>query len=215
MPSEIDLTTVATAAEVLRTSASDAQLARMISAASALVANMVGYRLHRRTVTDRPETRGTPYVWLSTGAVETLDALTLDGRTMDASEYLLDDARDGRILRLGGVWPFRGTATSGVWPVRLVPVAGALVVEATAGYVTPGQHAMDPLEHPEVTLPPELEQAALEVLSCLWASKGRDPSVRSIALGGGSYSWDTTGGAATALVSQLISAHRRASSFVA
>ena len=81
--------------------------------------------------------------------------------------------------------------------------------------MTPGQHALDAVTHPEVTLPPELEQAALEVLSCLWSARGRDPSVRSISLGGGSYSWDTTGGAATTLVSQLISAHRRASSFVA
>ena len=189
-------------------SASDAQLARLVTAASAMVARAVGYPLHRNDATERPVGGGV-YLWLDAGAVQTLRAVREDGVALDASDYVLDDGRNGRLLRVGGVWPVRTVATAGVYPVCLISVPGRVEVDVTAGYVTPGQHALSAVEFPAVTLPPELEQATLEVLTGLWRAKGRDPNVTSIALGGASYGFSGAASAIPPLAMQMISAHRK------
>lgn len=210
MPNEIDLTTAATAAAVLggNVSASDAQLARLVTAASAMVARAVGYPLHQRDETERPLGGGV-YLWLDAGAVQSVSEVREDGAAIDASEYVLEDARNGRMLRVGCAWPVRTVSTAGVYPVRLMAVPGLVEVDVTAGYVTPGQNAMDAVAFPAVTLPPELEQAALEVLTGMWRAKGRDPNVTSIALGGASYGFGGAPSAIPPLAQQMISAHRK------
>lgn len=216
MPSEIDLTTTATAAAVLGASAnaSDPQLTRLVTAASSMVARAVGYALHQHTATERPVGGGV-YLWLDAGAVQTLREVREDGAVVDATGYVLDDARNGRLLRVGCAWPVRTVSTAGVYPVRLISVPGRVEVDLTAGYVTPGQHALDAVAFPAVTLPPELEQAALEVLTGMWRAKGRDPNMTSLSLGDGSQSWSAAPTAIPPLALQMIAAHRKSSAFVA
>ena len=68
VPSAVDLTTAATAAEVLGVPA-DAGLARLITAASTAIATWLGYSVHRRElVTETLASSGGPFLFLRAGA---------------------------------------------------------------------------------------------------------------------------------------------------
>ncbi|WP_232293302.1 hypothetical protein [Stigmatella aurantiaca] len=64
----------------------------------------------------------------------------------------------------------------------------ALAVTYTGGYVTPGQVALDPLTGP-VTLPADVEEAAILEACALFRGRGRDADVSSESLGDWSVSY--------------------------
>lgn len=209
MPSAIDLTTVEIAASVLGVSASDPHLPRLVTAASAAVARYVGYELHQRLgVVETVAGQGGPFLFLRAGAVRSIASVAVNGQELDPSAYALDSASMGRIVGRQAGFPFTGSSTAGISPSPLSAYdTGAIVVTFDAGYVTPGQKALD--GSLAVDLPPELEQATLEVVTAWYRQRGHDARIGSISLGGGSVSYSELT-ALPATAKQLLAPYRKA-----
>jgi hypothetical protein len=195
MPNALDMTLAATAAARLGVSSSDASLPGLITAASSALAEYLGYPVYRRAgVQETVVGQGGRYLWLESGAIQSITSITVGGSAVVSSLYALDGragARAGRIVARGShSWPFTGEYTGGIssTPLRAYDT-GEIVVTFTAGWVTPGQVALGTYSTSD--MPPELEQAALEVVTAWYAGKGRDGRVTSISTGDASMSWAT------------------------
>ncbi|HYI01558.1 hypothetical protein, partial [Hyalangium sp.] len=175
MPNAMDMTTAATAAARLGVASSEASLPGIITAASSALAEFLGYPLYRRE--DVEETvvgRGGRYLWLESGAIQSLASIAVGGSAVDSGLYALDGrdgARKGRIVaRSTYSWPFTGEWTPGIssTPFRAHDT-GEILVTFTSGWVTPGQVALT--TYPTSDMPPELEQAVLEVVTAWYQRK--------------------------------------------
>lgn len=189
--SDIDLTTLAIAAGEVGATSTDAAVQRILSAASRVVANHLGYAVHRRTgVVETVAGHGTPLLFLRAGQLVSVQGIEVDGAALAASGYVIESALFGRIRRVGASWPFTGRSSGGVSdaPLRAAD-NGKIKVTCTAGWVTPGQNATAPGTYPTVDLPEDIQQAAIEVFVALWRRRGQDQGVASRALGGGSISY--------------------------
>lgn len=194
---EIDLTTPATAAAEVGAAANDAVVQRLISVASRMVANHLGYAVQRRTgVIETVAGHGTPLLFLRAGQIVSIQSVEIDGAAVAATGYAIDSALFGRIRRIDACWPFTGMTSGGVadGPMRALDT-GEIKVTLTAGWVTPGQNALLPATYPAVDLPEDIQQAAIEIFTALWRRRGQDQGVASRSLGGGSISYrsDSTG----------------------
>ncbi|MFL5344364.1 MAG: hypothetical protein ACJ8AT_06210 [Hyalangium sp.] len=195
MPTALDMTTVATAAARLSLTSSDASLPGLITAASSALAQYVGYPLERRGGAEETVVgQGGRYLWLQSGAIQSLSSIVIGGRMVEASAYALDGrdgARKGRIVARGThCWPFTGEWTSGISSTPYRPYdTGEIIVTFTAGWVTPGQVALGTYSTSD--MPPELEQAALEVVTAWRAGMGKDGRVTGMSTGDASMTWDT------------------------
>jgi len=193
LPNQLDMTTAATAAARLGVTSSEASLPGLITAASSAVAEYLGYPVYRRE--DVEETvvgRGGRYLWLESGAIQALTSIAVGGSVVDSSLYALDGrdgARKGRIVaRSTYRWPFTGEWTAGISSTPYqAHDTGAIVVTFTAGWVTPGQVALSTYSPSD--MPPELEQAALEVVTAWFQRKGQDAGVTSMSTGDASVGW--------------------------
>ncbi|MFY0577977.1 hypothetical protein ACN28S_29945 [Cystobacter fuscus] len=189
MPNAIDLTTIETVAPILGAQAADANLARMITAASATIAKYVKYPLHRRI--DEAEvvaSQGGKYLFLKAGAIRTINSIAIDDSEVPFGNYLLDNRQMGSIVHTKSTWPFTGTSTGGVAPGKGDCIAdGSIVVTFDAGYITPGQKTLD--SSLTVDLEPDIEQACIELVTSMWRKKGKDGDVASYSLGDGSVSY--------------------------
>lgn len=188
MPSELDLTTVATAASVLGVSAADVHLPRLITAASRAAARFLGYDVHARTgVVETVASNGGPHLFLRAGQVTALTEVLIDGAAADLSGIVIESALMGRLRRKDG-WPFTGSASGGVSSTPLHAWdTGELQVTFNAGWVTPGQKALDATK--VRTLPEDLEQGVLEIVTALYRRRGQDADVTSRSLGDGSITF--------------------------
>lgn len=189
MPDPRDLTTTATMESVLGIAPGDANLPRLITAASVMVASYVGYPLHRRTgVVEYVASNGGPHLFLQAGALVEIESIEIDDAAVDPASYRIEDP-SGTLVGVGGYqFPFTGLSTRGVAPEPYRAVAdGRILVTLTAGYVTPGQFALDDSE--PVTLPLDIEQAAISVATSLYRSKGTDSNIASYSLGNSSVSY--------------------------
>jgi len=174
-------------------SSADASLPGLITAASSALAEFLGYPMHRREgVEETVVGQGGRYLWLESGAIQSIASITVGGSAVDASLYALDGrdgARKGRIIARGWHnWPFTGEWTAGISPTPLRAYdTGEIIITFTSGWVTPGQVALG--TYPSSDMPPELEQAALEVVTAWRSGQGRDNRVTSMASGDASVSW--------------------------
>lgn len=188
---EIDLTTVATAAGEVGASAGDAVVQRLVSVASRMVANHLGYAVHRRAgLVETVPGHGVPLLFLRAGQLVSVQSIELDGAVIASSGYVIESALFGRIRRVGASWPFTGRSSGGVSdaPLRAAD-NGKVKVSFTAGWVTPGQNALLPVTYPNVDLPEDIQQAAIETFTALWRRRGQDQGIASRALGGGSIAY--------------------------
>lgn len=194
MADAIDLTTTAALAAELGLDPSDARLPALVTRASRLVALACRYELHRQVGRiEKPPGTGGPLLFLAAGQVTAITSISVSGATLAAAEYLLESVF-GRIRRLGAFWPWTGTSTLGVCPEPLQLLGdGSIVVTFDSGWVTPGQNALDPITYPAVTLPGELELAALQTAAALDARRGRDLDIVSQHLGDASISFASGG----------------------
>lgn len=185
MASEVDLTTAAAAAARLGISASDAALPGLITAASEALANHLGYQLQRRTGAEETCTGGGMRLFLRAGAIQSITSIACYGAERDADTYTLEDDVKGIILSYREQWPFTGRSGGGVSQAPTFREnTGDIVVTFTAGWVTPGQVALNGAL--TRTLPQSLEEACLVVVTAWYREAGKNPNVTSMTTGNAS-----------------------------
>lgn len=194
MASEVDLTTVATAAEALRVPSGTPDLARLITTASELLATWVGYPLHRRLGVVETCAGGAPRLFLRSGAVRSVASVMVFGEERPADTWVVEDAVKGVLLARGCTWPFTGRTGGGV---SQAPVfredTGDIAVTFDAGWVTPGQVVLAQAATPPTNLtrdlPMAFEQACLVTLTAMLQGAGQNPNVSALSLGSGSLTF--------------------------
>lgn len=185
MASEVDLTTAEAAAARLGISAGDAALPGLITAASELLANHLGYQLHRRTGIEEACRGGGMRLFLKAGAVQSIASITCYGQVRDVATYVLEDDVKGVVLAYSIPWPFTGRTGGGVAEAPTFREnTGNIVVSFTAGWVTPGQVALNGAL--TRTLPQSLEEACLVVVTAWYREAGKNPNVTSMTTGNAS-----------------------------
>ncbi|NPC72925.1 hypothetical protein HPP05_24570 [Corallococcus exiguus] len=183
MPAVEDLLTAAQLPATVRDAADPERLPLFITAASQTLAAHVGYPLHRRVgVEESVASAGGRYLWLRSGGVRQVARVTVHGMELPATAYALESAVMGRVVARGEAWPFTGVWSPGVSSTPLhVEDTGELVVTYDAGWVTPGQAALDATL--QVDLPADIQVAAQMVVGALVHGDGAEEAV-SESIGG-------------------------------
>ncbi|AEI66946.1 hypothetical protein [Corallococcus macrosporus] len=213
MPAPQDLLTAAMLHPAARAGVETARLGLFITAASEAVASFVGYPLHRRMgVVESVAGTGGPYLWLAGGAVRQVVRVVVRGVELDAESYALESALMGRLVARSSRWPFTGSWTTGVSPTPLeARDTGEVVVTYDAGWVTPGQAALD--DTLQVDLPAAIQLAAVEAVTAALSRDGKPGDVASENIGGTSMSYFAgEGGGRAAIPStarQMLAPYRR------
>ncbi|NVJ13131.1 hypothetical protein [Myxococcus sp. AM010] len=213
MPAPQDLLTAELLPLTARTAVEGPRLALFITATSEAVAAYVGYPLHRRLgVVESVAGTGGPYLWLAGGAVRQVVRVEVRGVEVDAASYALESALMGRLVARSSRWPYTGSWTTGVSTTPLEARAtGEVVVTYDAGWVTPGQAALD--SSLQVDLPAAIQLAAVEAVTTALSRDGKPGDVASENIGGTSMSYFASeGGGRTALprpAQQLLTPYRR------
>lgn len=145
---------------------SDATLAGVIRTQSAAVERYCRRRFALRTVTDRLriEHRPKSALPLSVLPVMTVTSVVQNGAPLMESGYELDEPRDGG-EGSGLLYRLSGSDRRICW------TCGTVVVIYEAGYLLPGVTGYD--------LPASIERACLDLCVRAWATRGRDPTLRS------------------------------------
>lgn len=191
MPSSTDLCLAATVASDLAVPA-DPSVERCVSSASRAIARRCGRAFDRATVTEYPASYGRPFLLLERPPLVAIVSVIEAGELLDPAGYTIagDLADGGLVYRLEGAWP--DTARIGGLVTTTVELRqgspAALAVTYTGGYVTPGQVALDPTAGP-VTLPADVEEAAILEACALYRGRGRDADVSAESLGDWSVSY--------------------------
>lgn len=185
----VDLCLAATVAGDLGV-ASDATVQRVVTAASRAVATFCGRRFERElSIVETPASYGRPLVLLERYPILAVTSVLVRGAALAATEYRVEG--EG-LLRIRSVWP-RTARDAGDITAALDHFHGdadVLKVTYDAGYVTPGQAALAPVGAPlTVTLPEDVQEAAILVATGLFKRRTVDASVASESLGTWSVSY--------------------------
>lgn len=190
-----DLTLPATVATELGGDvvAGDARLPRLIAAASGAILRHLGRpQLHYTAAfEERLPGHGRPRLVLGLTPVLEVTSVVIDGVTLAAADYEIEDADAGLLFRLAG-WPWTGVFRGGL-PPQLDRDAGseraAIVATYEGGWVTPAQATSEAWAGPVRSLPYDLEEACVQTVVGLYRRGGLDPSIASEALGDYSVSF--------------------------
>jgi hypothetical protein len=189
MPSPLDLMTAEQLPSTVRDAVETERLPLVITAASEALAAHVGYPLHRRLgVVESVVGRGGAYLWLRAGAVRQVHRVEVRGQERAPATYALESALLGRLVARGQPWPFTGTWTTGVSSTPLdAQDTGEVLVTFDAGWVTPGQRALDGTL--VVDLPAALQLAAVEAVTAAVSRDGRPGDMTGESIGDTSASY--------------------------
>lgn len=210
---DTDLTLPATAATELGVEAGDARLSRLVSAASALVRGFLRRaRLHYGSaIVEKATGFGRTRLVLDVTPVLTVASVTIDGAAV--TDFVLEEADAGFLYRSGG-WPNSALARPGLPPAN-EPVAGSetplITVTYAGGWVTPAQAATPGWAGPARSLPFDIEEAALRLVSNLYRSGGQAENIAAEALGAYSVTYADRArvGVLTPSVQQLLAPYVR------
>ncbi|QSQ24856.1 hypothetical protein JY651_07920 [Pyxidicoccus parkwayensis] len=199
MPSLVDLVTAAQLPSSVRDAVETERMPLLITAASEAVAAHVGYPLHQRLgVVESAVGRGGFYLWLRSGAVRQVQRVEVRGEMRAPGTYAVDSMVHGRLVARGQPWPFTGTWTAGIASTPLdAQDTGEVLVTFDAGWVTPGQHALD--ASLTVDLPAALQLAAVEVVTAAISRDGRPGDMTGESIGDTSASYAVGEGGRVAL----------------
>lgn len=187
-----DLTLPATAAEALGIEAADPKLPRLIAAASAAILAFIDRpQLHYGAAIVERLAGHVGQLRLRLGVTPVLSVASVvlpDGVSLAVDEYQLE--ADGSLYRAAG-WPYTGLVRAGL--LYDMPAAGSeaktIVATYAGGWVTPAQATSGGWAGPARSLPFDLEEACLQVVSALYRRQGSDPTVASESLGDYSVSY--------------------------
>jgi hypothetical protein len=213
---QIDLTTAATVAGDLGVS-STATIERIVTATSRAIATYCNRTFEKAIeITENVPGYGRPVITLSRWPILAISSITERGTLVDAGQYEVIDADIGQIKRLYGCWAntasLGGRITSSELDRYPDSTVYGIQVEYDAGYVTPGQNATAPIQYPDVTLPEDIQQAAIIVATQWYRSIGVDQNVQSESLGDWSVSYfakKAEGGVFPKIVEQLLAPYVR------
>jgi hypothetical protein len=189
-----DLTTAATVAGDLGVDPADAALARIVVAASKAVVRHLnrGSIEYATGLIERVRGYGRPWLSLSRRPVLSIASIALSGAPYDSTDYLIDDANAGLVIRVGGVWPQTGLVRGGIVQEELALATAdgqGLVATYDGGWVTPGQAGTAGWSGPARTLPEDIEEAVIQIVSTLYRGRGADPNIISESLGDASITY--------------------------
>lgn len=169
----------------------DAAVQRCVTAASRAIATYCGRLFHRADgIVESPTSRGRPALLLERAPVLGVTSVVLFGQVLDSTGYSSAgrNAEAGILLRKGACWPLVARDAGGIVPrLEVVEGDGSLTVTYDAGWVTPGQVALG--EFAEVTLPEDVQEAAILAAVAFYRRRGTDPNVASESLGDWSVSY--------------------------
>lgn len=190
----IDLTTAAIVADALGLASSSA-VERAVTAASRAIASYCGRTFEKgAAIVEYPEGYGRPLLLLDRAPVVSIASITELGATVAAADYecVGKNAAAGLVYRLRGVWMrtgrSEGLVTEGSFAYQ--GSTEGIVATYTAGWVTPGQFALDP--QLTLNLPEDVQEAALLAAVAFYRRRGVDPSLASEAIGDWSASYRAT-----------------------
>jgi hypothetical protein len=169
------LTTVATVLDEIDLAEADSKtrtrVERYINAASSLVRSICGRQLtYAAGIVEKRPGFGGCRLLLDRTPIVAVASVVVDGDTLDASEYEIEDAAVGFVFRAAG-WPdtalITATPSGHAAPGTEAP---SIVVTYTGGWVTPAQATV---ELPR-TLPHAIEDAVVELVTSRWRRRNTD-----------------------------------------
>lgn len=176
--------------------ADDATVQRCVTAASRAIARWCGRTFeHSAAIVEYVPGFGRPYLILERPPIVSITSIVELGAEVDAANYesVGKNAEAGMVRRKnGGVW-----ANTARLEGRITDTPGhndgetgdaGITVTYEGGYVTPGQVAIAPAAGP-VTVPEDLQEAAVIVASAFYRRLNRDPNIASESLGDWSVSY--------------------------
>lgn len=184
-----DLTLAATLATELGVSSADARLPRLIQVASDAVRGYLRRaRLHYgAAIVEKVRGFGTKRLVLDVCPIVSIASIVMpDGSTVDASEYVIEEAEAGLMQRDAG-WLNTGVTKPGLL-YDLVDAGTqkpSIVVTYAGGWVTPAQ-VVSPLVR---SLPFDIEEATIQTAVGLYRRGGADGTIGSESLGDYSVSY--------------------------
>lgn len=131
-------------------------------------------------------------LFLQAGAIHEVDSITCYGEEREASTYRVEDSIKGILLAYRTPWPFTGQTAGGVSEAPTFREdTGDIVATFSAGWVTPGQVALDG----ELVrdLPQVFEEACITTVTAWYREKGKNPNVASQSTGNASISFASGG----------------------
>lgn len=188
--SAVDLCLSATVAGDLGV-ADDARAQRAVTAASRALARYCGRPFERATVTEYPPGYGRPLLLLDRAPIVSITSITEAGALVDSAQYesIGPNSDAGLVLRKSGVWLNTASSSGRVTfsPDVNVGRTDGIVAVYTAGFITPGQKALD--NTLAVTLPEDVQEVAALVAAGLYRRQAVDPTLASESLGDWSVSY--------------------------
>lgn len=152
----------------------DAVLERIINAASEAAAKYCGRKLHYEAVTsERVKGFATTRLMLRRTPVAAVTSIVIDGETVDATTYYVEDADVGFVYRASG-WDWTAPYRSGLAaPDKSAgDEEGLFLVTYTGGWVTPVQNGTG---SPALvrSLPYDIEEAIIMAVAAEWRRRGK------------------------------------------
>jgi hypothetical protein len=206
----VDLTTAAAVAADLGVSSS-ARIETLVTAVSRAVAQHCNRVFEKKTgIIEYPRGYGRPLLMLARTPILAITSIVEMGSTVDSSTYEISDAEAGLVLRKSSTWAptaFTGGRVTDTLD-QYIGESGTNGLTATydAGYVTPGQNALDVATYPTVSLPEDVQEAAKFTAVQWYRTLGVDLMVAAESIG----DWSVTYFGAKAEGGQAISPFAKA-----
>lgn len=173
---------------------SDATVQRVVTAASRAIANYCGRAFElAEAIVEYPPSFARPFLVLKRSPIVSIASIYERDALVTATDYesIGDHAAAGIVHRKIGRWmrTARDTGNIGTNWTDYAGETGSRGVKVTydAGWVTPGQKALD--DTLTVTLPEDVQEAAVIAAVAFYRRRGVDPSVASEQLGDWSVSY--------------------------
>jgi hypothetical protein len=174
--------------------AQDALLTRLIEAASARINSYCNRVFNREDeLSEYVRSGGWTHLLVSRPPILTVDWVKYDGATVDSTSYesLSEHARQGVIFSPGG-WTCTSSYLNNIAESTLPGTSRLLYqVQYDGGYVTANQVTLTTFT--TRTLPYDVEQAAIDLVSLLYLRQGNNPAVQSETVGKASVAYSVTG----------------------
>lgn len=185
-----DLTTLPNVKGVLGLDMSeDAYILQRIRRISSAIERHCRRVFARETVTETLPGNGRTLLLLSRTPIVSISSLTIDGDAQTApDDYSIRDREVGSLFREKG-WPSSEYDRGSFTPQGSNQFKESISVTYVGGYVLPSFADVDD----PVTLPPEIEDAAIEIFKTWDAGRTRDPNLLSERIG----DWAATYGSST------------------
>lgn len=194
--------------------ASDATVERVVTAASRAIASHCGRTFEKAAgIVEYPPSYDRTLLVLQRAPIVAITSIYEAGQLVDAADYesLGDHAAAGMVHRKTGRWMRTARDTGNLRPAWTdhAGLGGTDGVKVTydAGWVTPGQNSLDAVTYPTVTLPEDLQEAAVLAATAFYRRLGRDPNIASESIGDYSVSFRDSASRLPADVIALLGAY--------